>query len=84
MSRSLTRLALLVVLALLALGSASFARASLAAFNEFANVPLVASSIPALLGPINELGRNGWKCKPEQAAKTSVARTADLPSEDAY
>ena len=82
MSRLVSRLALPVALALLTLGSAAFARASLVAFDQFANAPLLASPVPVLLGPINELGRNGWQCKPEQAAKTVDASAAELPTED--
>ena len=33
-----------------------------------------------LLGPIDELGRNGWDCEPERAAKARAIRDADLPS----
>ena len=33
-----------------------------------------------LLGPIDELGRNGWDCKPERAANARAIRDADLPS----
>jgi hypothetical protein len=40
---------------------------------------LVPSGPPSLLGAINELGRVGWACRPEQAADAKHARTAELP-----
>ena len=33
-----------------------------------------------LLGPIDEVGRNGWDCEPERAAKARAIRDADLPN----
>jgi len=77
-----TRLAFGVALALLTAGSAGFARASIAALDELAGAQLQPSALPALLGPINELGRNGWQCAPERAAKAAHARDAELPTDD--
>jgi tetratricopeptide (TPR) repeat protein len=54
--------------------------ASLASPEELANAQLVPSAAPALLAPINELGRTGWACKPEQAAGSVDARSAELPN----
>jgi hypothetical protein len=76
------RLAFTAALALLTLASAGFARASIAALDTIADTPLQSSPLPALLGPINELGRNGWQCFPEQAAKSPGHRGAELPSDD--
>jgi hypothetical protein len=42
---------------------------------------LVPSSQAALLGPIDEHGRTGWLCRPEIAAGTTSAKTAELPAE---
>ena len=79
MFRSASRLAFPAGLALLALGGASFARAAIAETDEFARASFVPSAAPALLGPINELGRNGWQCAPEQAVRATRASAADLP-----
>jgi hypothetical protein len=40
---------------------------------------LAPSSQPALLGAINEDGRTGWLCRPEQAAAAKHAKNAELP-----
>ena len=82
MSRMSARFALLAALALLGFGSAGFARASVVALNDIAKEGLAPSSAPALLGPINELGRNGWNCLPEQAVRAKRATTAQLPAPD--
>lgn len=39
------------------------------------------SAAPALLGPISEGGRVGWKCKPERAATAKSWQDAELPSD---
>jgi hypothetical protein len=77
-----SRLAFGLALALLTAGSAGFARASVAAIQDLANAELPSSSIPSLLGPINELGRNGWQCVPERAAQAVRGATAELPPDD--
>jgi tetratricopeptide (TPR) repeat protein len=53
--------------------------ATLAAPQKLAGGQLVPAAAPALLGPINELGRNGWGCKPEQAARSAEVESAELP-----
>lgn len=53
--------------------------ASLASPQELASGQLVPAAAPALLGPINELGRSGWGCKPEEAARSTDVRSAELP-----
>jgi hypothetical protein len=78
------RLVFGTALALLTLASAGFARASIVALDAVAGTQLDASAIPAQLGPINELGRNGWHCEPEQGAKARVAHEATLPASDGY
>jgi hypothetical protein len=40
---------------------------------------LVPSAAPGLLGPITELGRTGWNCAPERAARARTASDAGLP-----
>jgi hypothetical protein len=77
-----TRLAFGIALALLTAGSAGFARASILALDQLGSAQLQPSAIPALLGPINELGRNGWQCAPEHAAKAARTKDADLPADD--
>jgi hypothetical protein len=77
-----TRLAFTIALALLTAGSAGFARASVAALQDLTNAELQSSATPSLLGPINELGRNGWQCTPEQAAQALRGKAAELPPDD--
>jgi len=73
----------LVVLCVALLSGAGFAlaRASVPDLDELTRTTLVPSAIPALLGPVDALGRNGWKCAPEQAAKTSSAGAGELPQD---
>jgi hypothetical protein len=82
MDRFGTRLAFTIALALLTAGSAGFARASVAALQDLASSQLQSSATPALLGPINELGRNGWQCAPERAAQAVRGKAAELPPDD--
>jgi len=82
MPRILVRLVFLAALALLGVASAGFARASAVALEDVANAQLVPSGPAALLGPINELGRNGWHCVPELAAQARRASAAELPEPD--
>jgi hypothetical protein len=76
------RLVFGAVLALLTLASAGFARASVAALDAVPDSQLDASAVPLQLGPINELGRNGWQCVPEHDAKARMAHDAELPGND--
>ena len=80
MSRLLVRLVFVSTVALLGAGSVGFARASIVAIGDLAYGPFAPSAIPALLGPINELGRNGWQCRPEQAVQATKASSAALPA----
>lgn len=82
MSSLLVRLAFLAAVALLGVGGAGFARASIVAGDDLAHGAFAPSASPALLGPINELGRNGWQCAPERAAQASEAHAAGLPAPD--
>lgn len=79
MFRSASRVAFSVGLALLAFGGATFARAAVAATGDLARASLVPSAVPALLEPINELGRTGWQCAAERAATAARASDAELP-----
>jgi hypothetical protein len=79
MPRMVVRRAFLVATALLGIAGAGFARASAAALGDLVSAQFVPSAVPALLGPVNELGRNGWHCVPEQAAKARRASDAELP-----
>ncbi len=82
MPRMPLRLALTLALALVGVGSVGFAYASVSAIDGIGTDTLTASAPPALLGPVNELGRNGWQCTPEQAALAKKARNAQLPTPD--
>ena len=82
MRRTPACLVLGAVLALLAWGTVGFTHASRVAANDLTNAALPTSAAPGLLGPIDALGRNGWRCLPERAAATSVARDAELPQGD--
>jgi len=79
MTRLGIRLAFAIALTLLGLGGASFARASVASLDDLIAGQSVPSGPPALLGMINELGRNGWQCAPERAATSSRVYDAELP-----
>lgn len=84
MPRFPVRLAFCLALALLGLAGATLARASIAALDDLEQAALSDVAEPALLGPVNELGRNGWNCLPERAAAAKRARAAELPSSDSY
>ena len=73
-----SRVALLGLL-LIAVGSASFAFANADALTTARADSLIASDAPAMLGAIDEHGRIGWECKPEQAAAAKRAAMAELP-----
>jgi hypothetical protein len=76
------RLAFGTALALLTVAGAGFARASVIALDAVASAQLQSSAIPSMLGPVNELGRNGWQCYPERAAKAPARHSAELPADD--
>lgn len=67
--------------AALVCGGAALAKA--ASLEELLAGQLVASSAPALLGPITSEGRKGWDCKPERAAAAARRREAELPPDPA-
>lgn len=78
-----SRLARRFVLAGLLVGaglSARLAYADAASLQAMVGAALTPSVAPALLGPITEAGRKGWKCLPERAAAARQAMAADLPS----
>jgi len=72
----LARVALGVVL----LREGKHEEAASLASAEPASAQLMPSTAPALLGAINELGRSGWACKPEQAARSVDVGSAQLPN----
>ena len=77
-----SRLRLVVLCAALLCGAGvAMARASMPDLDELSRTTLVPSTVPALLGPVDAAGRNGWKCVPEQAAKTSSAGAGELPQD---
>ena len=72
---------MVIALALLAgLASARFAYAGALSLESLAREQLLPSEAPALLEPIGESGRVGWKCAPERAAATKDASGAGLPA----
>ncbi|MGH7728985.1 MAG: hypothetical protein ACREM2_09360 [Vulcanimicrobiaceae bacterium] len=83
MARTFVRVAVIATLALFAGLGAGFARASVLTLDQVADAGLVPSAAPGLLGPINALGRNGWNCLPEHAARSVSAEAAELPGTDA-
>jgi hypothetical protein len=76
-SRLVARLALAGLL-LLAVVSLRYAYVDAGVLTASADM-LVPSSQAALLGAINEDGRTGWLCRPEQAAASKNAMSAELP-----
>jgi len=77
-SRLVSRLALAGLLLLCAV-SLRYAYVDASVLSPNADM-LAPSSQPALLGAINEDGRTGWLCRPEQAAGAKSAKNAELPS----
>lgn len=69
---------LLLVLAA-AVGVAAGAEVTL---EELGRTPLLASPQAPMLGPVTEVGRTGWNCMPEKAARAKTARAAELPASD--
>jgi len=74
----LARFAIPLATVVLILGGMGLARASL---DDLAVAQSLASSPAALLGPINSLGRSGWDCTPEKAARSARAGGAELPDD---
>jgi len=78
MPRVLARFSIPLAVVVLILGGVGLARASL---DELAVAQSLSSSPAALLGPINSLGRTGWDCTPEKAARAARVREAELPDD---
>jgi hypothetical protein len=76
MQRVLARLLIPLAVVVLICGGMGLARASL---DDLAVAQSLASSSASLLGPINALGRTGWDCAPEKAARAARVREAELP-----
>jgi hypothetical protein len=76
------RLHLKTIVALVAfvIASAGIATAALSSLDDLAGAGFLPTTLPALLGPISEAGRNGWDCQPEKAATAAKWHDADLPS----
>ncbi|HTV74960.1 MAG TPA: hypothetical protein VME66_14775, partial [Candidatus Acidoferrales bacterium] len=55
---------MVVLAALLLAFGAGLARAAVVGLDQLAASQLTPSSLPALLPPIDALGRNGWDCTP--------------------
>jgi hypothetical protein len=71
----------MLVAAVLMIGGMGLARAAVAELGGLASMQLAPSSIPTLLGPIDESGRSGWDCVPEKTARSERSKDADLPGE---
>ena len=82
MKRFAVRLAYAAALALLTASGAGWARAAAGTFETALLQGTVPSALPALLGPIDEVGRKGWNCTPERAAAAKDPRAAELPAGD--
>jgi hypothetical protein len=80
MSRAVAARFLVGALLAAVLVSGRFAFARAASLEDMLAGQLVPSAAPALLGPITEVGRVGWECKPEQMAAAHRVRDAGLPS----
>jgi hypothetical protein len=80
MSRLWLRTLVLLAVVLMSAG-AGLARAAVVGLDELAATQLAPSSVPALLGPVSALGRNGWACEPEKAAKAVDVKDAELPDD---
>jgi hypothetical protein len=78
MPRVLARFSIPLAVVVLIFGGVGLARAS---FDELAVAQSLASSPSALLGPINSMGRTGWDCTPEKAARAARVREAELPDD---
>ena len=48
--------------------------------EELSRPGLAPSNDAGLLAPITELGRTGWDCTPEKAARAKTAHAAELPT----
>ncbi len=62
-----------------ALTAGAFGYAGAGSIEGMLRDGLSVSDVPALLGPIDESGRTGWKCKPEISAAAKASDAADLP-----
>ena len=78
MKRLRGRWAVLVAAVVLVGSAVGLARASV---DELASAQLLPSQAPSVLGPISALGRVGWDCAPERAARATRADSAELPHE---
>ena len=78
MLRFAARWSVLVASVVLAGAAVGLARASV---DELNGAILAPSSLPAILGPISDLGRAGWDCAPERAARSERVVHAELPSD---
>jgi hypothetical protein len=80
MARSRPLVVMLVAVVLMIVGM-GFARAAVSEFRGLASMQLAPSSIPTLLGPIDESGRTGWDCVPEKTAISEHGKDAGLPDD---
>jgi len=78
MLRVLARFSIPLAIVVLILGGMGLARASL---DDLAVAQSLASAPASLLGPIDALGRTGWDCVPEKAARAARVRDAELPDD---
>lgn len=79
MSRLPLRSLLLSLAACGAFAAACFGFAGAGSVEGMLQGGLTPSALPGMLGPITEVGRKAWECKPEIAAAARTADQGDLP-----
>ena len=82
MSRFRIRWTVLLTLVVLLATAGGLAIGAEQSLDEIERTPLLPSSSASLLAPITEVGRKGWDCMPEKAARAKTARAAELPPSD--
>lgn len=82
MSRRMLRPLLLASLLAAMLATIGTGLAGAGSLEAMLSGALQTSAAPSLLGPITEVGRKGWACKPERAAAARAPKDAELPAAD--
>jgi hypothetical protein len=70
---------LILILGLLLAAGSTFVSAAQDSLDVFMHSAASGANLP-LLGPIDEVGRNGWNCTPERAAQSPALSDAGLAS----
>jgi hypothetical protein len=82
MSRMRIRWTVLLTLVVLLATAGGLAIGAELSIDDLGHSQLAPSSAAPLLAPITEVGRKGWDCMPEKAARAKTARAAELPPSD--